>query len=160
MRAIKAREEGTPTRQIAKELGVCHTTVLRWTNPKYEAETNAYKTEWTKRNREKHREYEKKSRHKNRCISCKKPGRYKSGVVCADCKAEDRKFRRIEIQHLWNEKEMTALEIGEALGVSHAYIEREMVLMRKAGWELHYRLRPPPGVDKVRPGTKQGRDSG
>lgn len=160
MRAIKAREEGISSRKVAKELGVCQTTILRWTNPKYQEATDAYKREWNRNNPHKHRQYEETHLKKNRCSSCKKPGRYKDGVVCADCKAEDRRFRRVEIQRLWNEEGMTAIEIGEALGVSRFYIEREIVLMRKAGWKIHYRLRPPPGVDKVRPGMKQGRDSG
>lgn len=151
LRAIKAREEGLSARQVAKQLGVCQTTVLRWTNPKYLEASEAYKAEWRKKNRAKHREYEKAYRRKFRCASCKKPGRYQEGVVCLDCKGEDRKFRRMEIQELWNDKGYTAIKIGEKLGVSRFYVEREIQLMRKEGWNVHYRLRPPAGVDKVRP---------
>lgn len=139
MRAIKAHEEGMPCGKIAEMLEVGETTVRRWVNPVFRAEQEQYKREWAKRNRHRYKVYQETRVKKNRCRSCKQPGSYKDGALCMTCRGEERHFRRVDIQRLWNEEGLTAAQIAEAVGSPYSYIKREIITMRNAGWEMKRR---------------------
>lgn len=142
LRAIEARGEGVPVKRIAEECEVSETTVIRWTTPGYAEKVAEYKRKWAKRNRAKQRGYEEKTLLKNRCRGCRKPGRYKDGALCARCQAEDRNFRRIDIQRLWNEEKLKPAEIAEIVGTTKNYVEKEVIAMRREGWDVHRRAAP------------------
>lgn len=138
-RAHELRAQGLYVSDIAQELGVAKSTVVRWTTPG----SNEVSIEGHRRWKAEHPDRMRASWYQS-CPSCGKQMTRKA-ERCRDCRiaieAQGPALKWNTILDLWNEGK-TFRQVMEAMGFSKGHLSAEMSRMRDAGVPLAYRYEP------------------
>jgi transposase len=131
--ALKLRAEGVPYRQVAEEVGVSMSTVVRWLRPDYAERNREMSRRWKdshrEANRARDRDYMKRDKEPCAC------GKYKFAGTerCGHCEQRHQAHRRrLVIERLWADG-LSLREIADRLGMTHGHVNVEIARMRELG---------------------------